>query len=181
MRAHCRERRDLLDVEPGKKRADGDRVGGAGVRVADVGGEEIEEPQARVLAGVGNQPRHQHRGCDGRPDIAVGTMIASAWLDLVFCRPARLPASRSTSTNSSISMLMLPPPWRVRKTTICREMSLTNDCFLRSFASRTNSAPTGRELDHERGRSPRVGLCYVCPSIGGANDRYSTPRRVHGR
>jgi hypothetical protein len=49
MRAHCRQRRDLLRVEPGEERAHGDGVGGAGVGVADVGGEEIEEPQARVL------------------------------------------------------------------------------------------------------------------------------------
>ena len=68
MRAHRRERRDVLGVEPGEERAHGDGVGGAGVRVADVGGEEIEKPQAGVLAGVGDQSRHQHRGCGSRPD-----------------------------------------------------------------------------------------------------------------
>jgi hypothetical protein len=40
MRAHRRERRDVLRVEPRKKRSHGDRISGASVRVADVGGEE---------------------------------------------------------------------------------------------------------------------------------------------
>jgi hypothetical protein len=68
MGAHRRERRDVFRVDPGKKRVHGDRVGGAGVWVADVGGEEIEKAQARVLVGVGDQSRNQHRGCGGRPD-----------------------------------------------------------------------------------------------------------------
>ena len=58
----------LFVVEPGEERAHGDGVGRAGVRVADVGGEEIEEPQLGVLAGVGDQSRHQHRGRVGRDD-----------------------------------------------------------------------------------------------------------------
>ena len=49
VRAHRRERRDVLGVEPGEKRAHRDGVGGAGVRVADVGGEEVEKPQAAAF------------------------------------------------------------------------------------------------------------------------------------
>ena len=55
MGAHRGERRDLLGVEPGEERAHGDGISRAGVRVADVGGEEIEKPQAGVLAGLGDQ------------------------------------------------------------------------------------------------------------------------------
>jgi hypothetical protein len=68
MRAHRRERRDTLGVEPGEERAHRDRVGGAGVRVANVGGEEVEQAQARVFPGIGDQPRHRDRGCGGRPE-----------------------------------------------------------------------------------------------------------------
>jgi hypothetical protein len=32
-------------AQPGEERAHGDRIGGAGVQVADVGGEEIEKAQ----------------------------------------------------------------------------------------------------------------------------------------
>jgi hypothetical protein len=56
VRAHRAQRRDVFGVEPGEERANGDRIGGAGVRVANVGGEEIHKPQARVFAGVGDQP-----------------------------------------------------------------------------------------------------------------------------
>ena len=41
-----------------KNAAHCDRISGAGVRVADVGGEEIEEAQNRVLAGVRGRPTH---------------------------------------------------------------------------------------------------------------------------
>ena len=40
---------------------------------------EVEKPQAGVVAGVGDQLQHEHRGCNGRPDDPVGTMVASAW------------------------------------------------------------------------------------------------------
>ena len=66
MRAHRSERRDMLGIEPGEERANCDGVGGAGVGVADVGGKEIEKPQAGVFAGVGDQFRHQHRIGDAR-------------------------------------------------------------------------------------------------------------------
>jgi hypothetical protein len=73
MRAHRRERNHVLRiVEPGEERAHGDRVGGARVRVADVGGEEVEKPQARVLAGVGDQP-----GTSAPLGRAAGRMIGS--------------------------------------------------------------------------------------------------------
>jgi hypothetical protein len=64
----------------------------------------VEKPQAGVVTGVGDQLRHEHRGCHGRPAVAVGTMIASAWPD-----PAGLSSSdpiASASTDSSNSMLM---------------------------------------------------------------------------
>ena len=62
MRAHRRERSDPLGVEPSEKRAHGDRIGGAGVRDADVGGEEVEKPQRRGLALGRDQRRHQRAG-----------------------------------------------------------------------------------------------------------------------
>ena len=98
MRAHRRERRDVLGVEPGEERAHGDGVGGAGVGVADVGGEEIEKPQAGVLAGVGDQFRHEHRGCGGRPEKRRRhddrERLARLGRLVVRCRPDRLGLDR---------------------------------------------------------------------------------------
>jgi hypothetical protein len=77
--------------------ADGDGVSGASVRVANVGGEEVEKPQAGVFPGVGEQLRLEHRGCHGGRTIAVGTMIASAWPTQPVCRcPTRSPRPRPT-------------------------------------------------------------------------------------
>ena len=55
---------DVVLVEPGEEAAHGDGIGRARVRVADVGGEEVDEPQRGALAGGGDHRRHQHRaGC----------------------------------------------------------------------------------------------------------------------
>jgi hypothetical protein len=91
-----RELRDLLGVEAGEGRALGDVVG-AGVRVADVGGEEVEEAEARVFAGVGDQFRHN----DSRDGDRLGATIATARVggaDRSSDPIAALPTARLTGT-----------------------------------------------------------------------------------
>ncbi len=68
VRAHRAERGDLLRVEPGEERARGDRVGGAGVRIADVRGEEIQEPQRGGFTLRRDQSRNQPAGRPRRGD-----------------------------------------------------------------------------------------------------------------
>ena len=51
-----------LESKPGEERAHRDGVGGAGVRVEEVGGKEIEKAQARVLAGLAAAGARTGRG-----------------------------------------------------------------------------------------------------------------------
>jgi hypothetical protein len=51
---------DALLLEQGEEAAHRDGVGRAGVRVADVGGEEVDEAQRRGFAEVGDDRRHDH-------------------------------------------------------------------------------------------------------------------------
>jgi hypothetical protein len=108
--APCRERRDALGVEPGEERAHGDGVGGAGVGVANVGGEEIEKAQARVLTGIGDQPGSWIADTAAGKTISLDSMTASAWpgsAGLSSGPTVDLPMA-SASTGSSISMLIRP-------------------------------------------------------------------------
>jgi hypothetical protein len=62
----CADRAKLGDAvhrEPVEEAAHGDAIGGARVRVADVRGEEIDEPQRRAVTGGGDHRRHRHPGC----------------------------------------------------------------------------------------------------------------------
>ena len=66
------ERLDIGDlanpvpVAPGEEPHDGAIVRHAGVLVADGGGEEFEEAAAGLVAGGGDQARHQHAGAAGQ-------------------------------------------------------------------------------------------------------------------
>ncbi len=55
-------------VAPGEELADGSGVGGAGILVADVGGEEFEEASGGVVAEVGDEARDDDTGRDGLAD-----------------------------------------------------------------------------------------------------------------
>ena len=52
---------DAALLEPAEEAAHGDGVGRAGVRVADVGGEEVDEAQRGGFAEIGDHRRHDHR------------------------------------------------------------------------------------------------------------------------
>jgi hypothetical protein len=66
MRADFAKLNETLQLEPGEEAAHGDAIGGARIRVADMGGEEIDEAQRGPLAGAGDHRRHGHPG--GRLD-----------------------------------------------------------------------------------------------------------------
>jgi hypothetical protein len=61
MRADGVERADAVPVEAGEEAAHRDAIGGPGVRVADVGSEEIDKAPRRALAGGAYQRRYKHR------------------------------------------------------------------------------------------------------------------------
>ena len=59
--------RQLARLGPGAEGAHGDGVGGAGVAVADLRGEEIDEGEAGALAAGGDERGHDRRDAhDGR-------------------------------------------------------------------------------------------------------------------
>ena len=53
---------DLVLLAPGEEPADGRHVGHARVPVADGGGEELQKPPGRVLAGIGDDAGHHDGG-----------------------------------------------------------------------------------------------------------------------
>ena len=59
---------ELVMLAPGEEPADGMQIGHAGVLVADGRGEEFQEAAGRVVAGVGDDRRHDDRGRDGGGD-----------------------------------------------------------------------------------------------------------------
>ena len=62
------ERTKLMMLAPGEEPTDGMQVGGAGVLVADCGGEEFQKASGRLVAGVGDDRRHDDPGRDGTRD-----------------------------------------------------------------------------------------------------------------
>ena len=59
---------ELVMLAPGEEPADRMQVGRPRVLVADGGGEEFQEAAGRVVAGVGDDRRHDDRGRDGTRD-----------------------------------------------------------------------------------------------------------------
>ena len=57
---------DAVLLEPGEEMAGGPVIGHPGVLVADVGGEEFEEPARRMIAGIGDRRRHGERAAQRR-------------------------------------------------------------------------------------------------------------------
>ena len=71
---------ELVVLAPGEEPADGMQVGRPGVLVADGGGEEFQEAARGVLAGVGDDRRHDH-GCRRRGDAPAGFGDDQLWVD----------------------------------------------------------------------------------------------------
>ncbi len=57
---------DAVLLDPGEERAHGPVIGHARVLVADVGGEEFQEPARGVIAGIGDHGRHRERAAQRR-------------------------------------------------------------------------------------------------------------------
>ena len=74
VRADRAELADAVPVEPGEKAPHRDAIGGPGIRVADIGGEEIDEALRGALAGGGDHRRHRHRPGRGSEDRDLGCL-----------------------------------------------------------------------------------------------------------